>query len=74
MGFKIEKKTGEEILHLENDIENLIPLDDINPELQNLVIFDDFIMSNNLSNITENALINWMIMTVMLIRIYCVYD
>ena len=30
---KIEKKTGEEILHLENDIENLIPLDDINPEL-----------------------------------------
>ena len=53
MGFKIEKKTGEEILHLENDIENLIPLDDINPELQNLIIFDDFIMSNNFSNITE---------------------
>ena len=50
---KIEKKTGEDILHLENDIENLIPLDDLDPDLQNLVIFDDFIMSNHLSNITE---------------------
>ena len=47
---KIEKKTGEEILHLENDLENLIPLNDINSELQNLVIFDDFIMSNNFYN------------------------
>ena len=50
---KIQAKTGEEILFISNDLDDVVPVDEIDSSLQNLVIFDDFILSNNLNIVQE---------------------
>jgi len=41
---KIKEKTGEDILFMSNDINDVIPVDELNENCQNLVLFDDMMM------------------------------
>lgn len=41
---KIQERTGEEILFMSNDIEDVVPVDELNENCMNLVLFDDMMM------------------------------
>ena len=42
----VENETGEEILTIDNDPENIISPDDLDPHMQNLVVFDDLVLAD----------------------------
>jgi len=43
----IADRTGEKILYMSNDLEDVVPVDELDGSVQNLVIFDDFLLSKN---------------------------
>ena len=42
----VESETGEEILTIDNDPENIISPEDLDPHMQNLVVFDDLVLAD----------------------------
>ena len=42
----VEAETGEQILTIDNDPENIISPDDLDPHMQNLVVFDDLVLAD----------------------------
>ncbi len=49
---KVEEKTGEEIYHSGNTIEDVVSVDDLG-EGQHLIVFDDFVLEKDFSPITN---------------------
>jgi len=45
--LQIEEETGTEIIYPNNKIEEIIPIDELDPNEQNIVIFDDFCNEKN---------------------------
>lgn len=50
---KIKEQTSEDILYVSNDIEDVVSVDDVDSSLQNLIIFDDMILENNLNQVVN---------------------
>ena len=50
---KIQAKTGEELLFVSSDIEDVVPVDELDGSIQNLVVFDDFILESNLDTVVD---------------------
>ncbi len=44
---KIQEKTEEEILFMSNSLDDVVPVDELDGNVQNLVIFDDFLLDSN---------------------------
>jgi hypothetical protein len=42
----VEKETGEEILTIDNDLENVISPEDLDPHMQNIVVFDGLVLAD----------------------------
>ena len=50
---KVKEKTDEDILFMSNTLDDLPPVDEMDSELQNLIIFDDMICEPNLTPVVD---------------------
>jgi len=50
---KVEEKTEQQLLHTGSTIEEIVPVDDLDSSIQNLVVFDDFVLEKDFTPITN---------------------
>lgn len=50
---KVKEKTDEDILFMSNELDDLLPVDEIDDEVQNLIIFDDMICEKDLTPVID---------------------
>ena len=47
------KKRAEDIITVSNNVDDIVDINDINENIQNLIIFDDFVVEKNLGKVSE---------------------
>ena len=50
---KVKEKTGDDILYTADNLDDIVPMEELDPNCQNLIIWDDFIMDKQFHKVSD---------------------